>query len=292
MIVALRKRARRRGLDAGAQHHRLSPRESTPRSGAVVGRPSTGCWCAGASSLPNPRSARELAGRALSRICPTRCWQSDMTHWQLRGRHTRGDHQLHRRLLEGGAGLVGRLGGDGRRRDRVSSVTAAAHLRFSGQSCSATTAPSTPRPTAGLQRARDRTGVLGITFKHGKPYHPQTQGKVERYHRTLKKWLRKQTAGTEHRRAPSPDRRLRQHLERRASPSGQGLSARCTPGGPSTKPRPSLDGQPIVAKTACATTCVDVTGKVTIALRTSASITSALGRAQQWVVASSLWCRP
>src|SRR6185369_7939412 len=34
--------------------------------------------------------------------------------------------------------------------------------------------------------------ALGITFKHGKPYHPQTQGKIERYHRTLNTYLRRQ----------------------------------------------------------------------------------------------------
>ena len=33
---------------------------------------------------------------------------------------------------------------------------------------------------------------LGITQKNGKPNHPQTQGKVERFQQTLKKWLASQ----------------------------------------------------------------------------------------------------
>jgi transposase InsO family protein len=33
---------------------------------------------------------------------------------------------------------------------------------------------------------------LGITYKHSRPYHPQTCGKVERFHQTLKKFLSRQ----------------------------------------------------------------------------------------------------
>ena len=31
--------------------------------------------------------------------------------------------------------------------------------------------------------------TLGITQKNGSPNHPQTQGKIERFHQTLKRWL-------------------------------------------------------------------------------------------------------
>jgi hypothetical protein len=35
-------------------------------------------------------------------------------------------------------------------------------------------------------------GRLGVAYKHSRPYHPQTCGKVERFHQTLKRWLAKQ----------------------------------------------------------------------------------------------------
>ena len=35
---------------------------------------------------------------------------------------------------------------------------------------------------------------LGVTQKNGRPWHPQTQGKIERFHQTLKRWLAKQPA--------------------------------------------------------------------------------------------------
>jgi len=34
--------------------------------------------------------------------------------------------------------------------------------------------------------------ALGIDYKHSRPYNPQTCGKVERFHQTLKRWLAKQ----------------------------------------------------------------------------------------------------
>ena len=45
--------------------------------------------------------------------------------------------------------------------------------------------------------SRSTLHARGIVFKHSRPYHPQTCGKVERFHQTLKKWL-----SPNHQRAP------------------------------------------------------------------------------------------
>ena len=44
---------------------------------------------------------------------------------------------------------------------------------------------------------------LGTRLIHSSPYHPQTCGKVERHHQTLKKWLRAQPTAGHDRGAPS-----------------------------------------------------------------------------------------
>ena len=42
--------------------------------------------------------------------------------------------------------------------------------------------PGTPRSACRLRRLADPAGHPPV---HGRPYHPQTQGKVERFHGTL-----------------------------------------------------------------------------------------------------------
>jgi transposase InsO family protein len=39
-----------------------------------------------------------------------------------------------------------------------------------------------------------RLSVLGVKLIHSRPYHPQTLGKLERFHRTLKEWLKDEPA--------------------------------------------------------------------------------------------------
>lgn len=49
---------------------------------------------------------------------------------------------------------------------------------------------STDRNEGGRNGFEQLLTELGVNRKNGKPYHPQTQGKVERFHQTLQRALR------------------------------------------------------------------------------------------------------
>jgi hypothetical protein len=76
--------------------------------------------------------------------------------------------------------------------------TAAASYGFPASLLTDNGAIFTARPRGGgrcaIELELDR---LGIAARHSRPYHPQTCGKVERFHQTLKRWLTRQpTAAT------------------------------------------------------------------------------------------------
>jgi hypothetical protein len=54
----------------------------------------------------------------------------------------------------------------------------------------------TSRFTGGRNGFEYLLASLGIAQKNGHPGHPQTQGKIERFHQTLKRWLAAQPAAT------------------------------------------------------------------------------------------------
>jgi hypothetical protein len=105
--------------------------------------------------------------------------------------------------------------------------------------------------------------ALGITFKHGKPYHPQTQGKVERYHRTLKTYLRRRPPAQDlHELQTQIDRFVHLYNEERPH-----QARGCPPmhaWRTLDKATPILDSQPILANTKVRHDTVDTTGCVTL----------------------------
>ena len=54
--------------------------------------------------------------------------------------------------------------------------------------------PGSPAAGAAATPWKPSCAASGIRQKNGKPNHPQTQGKVERFQQTLKNWLRAQPA--------------------------------------------------------------------------------------------------
>jgi transposase InsO family protein len=193
VIIRLRKELSGQGLDAGPQticwhlrhHHKIKV------SPASISRYLTRAGLVTPEPKKRPRSSyiRFVAEQ------PNERWQSDFIYWHL---------------------------ADGREADIVSwlddhsrfALSITAHPVITGPVILATfraavTAHGAPASTltdngtvyttrfAGGRGGRNafehELRRLGITQKNGRPSHPQTQGKVERFQQTLQKWLRAQT---------------------------------------------------------------------------------------------------
>ena len=122
---------------------------------------------------------------------PNEMWQTDITHWQL------ADHSHveilnliddHSRLFLASAAFP-----TVKAKDVVDTFQRAADMHgppFSLLSDNGAVFTATPRK--GKVLLQTELTRLGIQFKNSRPYHPQTCGKIERLHQTLKRYLDKQ----------------------------------------------------------------------------------------------------
>jgi transposase InsO family protein len=137
---------------------------------------------------PQPRKRPKSSYRRFEAAQPNQCWQSDFTHWPLAdGTDVEilswlDDHS--RYLLTCIAYHRVTVG------DVVSSFTdTVATHGLPASTLTDNGSVYTSRFTHGHNDFERLPASLGVTQKNGHPGHPQTQGKIERFHRTLKLWL-------------------------------------------------------------------------------------------------------
>jgi transposase InsO family protein len=186
-IVLWRKRLAEDGLDAGARtiHWHLSQSARSVPALSTIHR----ILRRRGFVTPQPQKRPRSSWIRFESTLPNETWQSDMTHWLL------ADLQpveiinfvddYSRAVLASVAVPVAKSS------DVVRIFfDAAAQYGLPQSVLSDNGAIYTTAYRGSHSGMEIELATLGITFKHGKPYHPQTQGKVERYHQTLKKWLR------------------------------------------------------------------------------------------------------
>jgi transposase InsO family protein len=188
-ICALRKELTELGVDAGAATiaYHLSRRHQGVPSVSTIWR----VLRRRGFVTPQPHKRPRSSWVRFEASLPNECWQSDVTHWRL---------------------------ADGSEVDIVNFLDDHSRLAVASRVLATATAP---KVLGIFQEAGVRWGfpaalltdngcvyttwhrggpnvmqtellALGIEFRHSRPYHPQTCGKVERFHQTLKRWLARQ----------------------------------------------------------------------------------------------------
>ena len=189
-IVELRKTLADQGLDAGAHTiaFHLSRAQGSSPSVATIWR----ILSRRGFVTPQPHKRPRSSFIRFEAEMPNQRWQADITHWDLAGGTEIGILNMiddHSRLL---------VGSDARAHTRAADVVesfhqAAARHGFPASMLTDNGAVFTAARRGGGRCAMElELAILGIDYRHSTPYHPQTCGKVERLHQTLKRWLRRQ----------------------------------------------------------------------------------------------------
>jgi transposase InsO family protein len=122
---------------------------------------------------------------------PNELWQTDITHWQLAdGEHAEILNVIddHSRLF-----ICSHAYSYVKARDVVESFHRAAELHgLPAALLSDNGAVFTGTARRGKVQLQTELEQLGVAAKNSRPYHPQTCGKIERLHQTLKRYLDKQ----------------------------------------------------------------------------------------------------
>ena len=194
LVIELRKDLAGQGLDAGPQTiaWHLEHHHGIRVSAATVSR-----YLARAGLVtPEPRKRPKSSYLRFAADLPNECWQSDFTHYPLAD----GTDAEVLAWLDDHSRYLLRV--TAHRRVTGPIVLAAFRAAVAGHGAPASTLTDngmvfTTRLSGGKggrNALETELRRLGITQKNGKPNHPQTQGKVERFQQTLKKWLRAQPA--------------------------------------------------------------------------------------------------
>jgi transposase InsO family protein len=188
-IVALRKELSDLGMDAGAAtiHYHLSKRQGAVPSVSTIWR----VLRRRGFVIPQPHKRPRSSWVRFEAQLPNECWQSDVTHW---------------RLVDGSeVDIVNFL--DDHSRLAVASwvlqtATAPKVLEIFREAGARWGLPAALLTDNGCVYTTWHRGgpnvmqtellALGIDYRHSRPYHPQTCGKVERFHQTMKAYLGRQ----------------------------------------------------------------------------------------------------
>jgi transposase InsO family protein len=189
-VVRLRKSLHKRGYDAGA----ATIAEHLARDPAVTDVPATSTiWRIlkrRGFIVAQPQKRPRSSWKRFAAEQPNELWQADVTHWRLADQS---DVEI-LNIIDDHCRLV--IASHARPITRGPDVVDDFLAAFTQWGTPATVLTDNGAIFTAKQRGDGRTalqialGELGVKYVTSRPYHPQTCGKVERLHQTLKKHLR------------------------------------------------------------------------------------------------------